>query len=94
MSGGNIIGLAAEQVASGFLPRSLLASISDKKESIPIIFTIFVRSNLFTFEAERRDGLMAQVGSPVVSIAVPNVVFQDLEDPVIVTVRMTIKVWT
>ena len=91
---GKIIGLTGVQVASAYLPQSLLDSISDKMESITVVLTIFVRSNLFTLEEDRSDGLIAQVGSLVVSMAIPNVKFQGLEDPVIVTVRITREVWT
>ena len=90
---GNDSGLDPGQVASAFLPKSLFTLISDQKELIPIVFSVFVRSNLFTMEEEERsDGQRVQVGSPVVSMAVPNQQFQDLHDPVTVVVRITVEV--
>ena len=90
---GNESGLALGQMASGFLPKSLFDSISDQMQSIPIVFSVFVNSNLFTMkEEERSDGQRVQVGSAVVSMAVANKLFQDLQDPVTVTVRITVAV--
>ena len=80
-------------MASVFLPQSLFASISDQIELISISFVIFINSNLFTLEEEEKgDGLMVQVGSPVVSLDILNKKLNDLKDPVNVTIRVTIEV--
>ena len=90
---GNESGLASEEVASGFLPQSLFDLISDQKDTVNIVFSVFLMGNLFSLdEEESSSGFSSQVGSPVVSMFVPGQTFQNLEEPVTVTVRISAEV--
>ena len=90
---GNESGLASEEVASGFLPQSLFDQISDQKDTVSIVFSVFLMGNLFSLdEEESSGGFTSQVGSPVVSMSVPGQSFQNLEEPVTVTVRISVEV--
>lgn len=90
---GNESGLASEEVASGFLPQSLFDLISDQKDTVNIVFSVFLMGNLFSLdEEESSSGFSSQVGSPVVSMFVPGQTFSNLEEPVTVTVRISVEV--
>lgn len=90
---GNESGLASEEVASGFLPQSLFDLISDQKDTVNIVFSVFLMGNLFSLdEEESSSGFSSQVGSPVVSMFVPGQTFSNLEEPVTVTVRVSVEV--
>lgn len=90
---GNESGLASEEVASGFLPESLFDLIRDQVDTVSLVFSVFRMGDLFSLdEGESSSGFMSQVGSPVVSMAVPGKIFQNLEEPITVTVRISVEV--
>ena len=94
---GNESGLASDQIASGFLPQSLFDKIRDEVDTMPIVFSVILNGSLFSLNGQNEEssgGMMTLVGSPVVSltVAVPGKTFENLQDPVIVNVRILVKV--
>ena len=91
--------LAPDQIASGFLPGSLFELLESKKsksgEPIPVVIAVLRTGQLFSIENNQGDvgGRETTVGSPVVSLTVGvNQTFTNLLDPIIVNVRILVKV--
>ena len=96
---GNESTLAPDQIASGFLPGSLFELIESKELSsgkpIPVLIAVLKTGQLFSIENNQRDvgDRETTVGSPVVSLTVGvNQTFTNLLDPIIVNVRILVKV--
>ena len=88
--------LAPDQIASGFLPGSMFELLESKSgEPIPVVIAVLRTGQLFSIESNQGDvgGRETTVGSPVVSLTVGvNQTFTNLLDPIIVNVRILVKV--
>ena len=93
-------GLAPDQIASGFLPLSLLQLAGSKQENdepVPVVFAILRNGSLFSIERNQGSDefVSTAVGSPVVSITVGlNKTFTNLPDPVVINVIVQVEVGT
>ena len=93
---GNDSTLAPDQIASGFLPLSLFQRAGSDEGPIPVVFAILRTGRLFSIERNNQGnqgGVSTMVGSAVVSLTVGvSRTFRNLQDPVIVNVRIQVEV--
>ena len=92
---GSAESLAPEELGTALLPSSLFTQIESSAGEVGIFFTFYESPTLFPIAGEldipNEDGIMSQVGSPVVAATVSmggQTEFSNLTDPVIVVLRL------
>ncbi len=78
--------LPPEQIASAFLPPSLFDLI-EGSEDVGVLFTLYDSSNLFPVQEDKPNDTI--VGSPIVGATVVGESFVNLEEPVIILLRLS-----